>query len=307
MWAYEAQSSPVLGSQLAPDFVDLKVNLQNAYGYCERMTRINSRTFYMACNLLPFDKRQALHAMYAFCRSTDDLIDKAATGLQTNQADALVSHWRARLVPHHATANDPVPLAWADTQRRFAIPRGYADQLIDGITRDLRQTRYGSFGELTEYCYGVASTVGLMTMYVIGFRNEEALPYAVKLGIALQLTNILRDVGEDWRAGRLYLPQEELDDFGVSESAIANGRVDEKWRAFMRFQISRARQLYQEAEAGIALLDADGRFAIAAAAGLYRAILERIEANDYDVFRQRAHLGAWGKVRRLPHLWWAAR
>jgi phytoene synthase len=146
-----------------------------------------------------------------------------------------------------------------------------------------------------------------MAMHIIGFRNKEALPYAVKLGIALQLTNILRDVGEDWRAGRLYLPQDELADFGVSEGMVADGRIDRKWRDFMRFQIERARHLYNDAQPGIKLLDPDGRFAIAAAAGLYRAILERIEANDFDVFRQRAYISGWQKARRLPAFWWTSR
>jgi phytoene synthase len=208
--------------------------------------------------------------------------------------------------PHHS-AHDPVPLAWADAQRRFSIPQGYANQLIEGIMRDLCQNRYATFAELTEYCYGVASTVGFMSMHIIGFRDQDALPYALKLGVALQLTNILRDVGEDWRVGRLYLPQDELEDFGICERAIAEGTIDKRWQEFMRFQIERARHLYNEAQPGIKLLDADGRFAIAAAAGLYRAILERIEANDYDVFRQRAYLNKWGKISLLPSLWWRSR
>ena len=298
-WAHEAMASPVLGSNITTD----EQGLAHAYDYCKQITSINSRTFYMACTLLSPAKRQAVHAMYAFCRSTDDLVDKAGPGVNVEE---LLVNWRSRLTNHHPAAHDPVPLAWADAQRRFGIPRGYADQLIEGITRDLHQTRYESFAELTEYCYGVASTVGLMSMHVIGFRDKEALPYAVKLGIALQLTNILRDVGEDWRAGRLYLPQDELDDFGIEESVMTEGRVDKKWRAFMQFQIARARQLYDEAQAGIEMLDPNGRFAIAAAAGLYRAILERVEANDYDVFRQRAYVSTWHKVRRLPALWWAS-
>jgi phytoene synthase len=286
-----------LGSNISTD----NHALTCAYEYCKEITRINSRTFYAACNFLSPGKRQAVHALYAFCRSTDDLVDKAR---QTTNHNALFANWRSRLANHHPSAHDPVPLAWADAQARYSIPRGYADQLIDGITRDLRQTRYESFEELTEYCYGVASTVGLMSMHVIGFRDEKALPYAVKLGIALQLTNILRDVGEDWRAGRLYLPQDELDRFGLNEADVEAGRIDDRWRAFMRFQIARARQLYDEAQSGIRMLDPDGRFAIAAAATLYRAILERIEANDYDVIHHRAYVSTWGKVRRLPTLWW---
>lgn len=299
-WAHEALASPVLGSHIAMD----DGALSNAYFYCQQVTRVNSRTFFMASNLLARQKRQAVRALYAFCRTTDDLVDKAQA---TSDVAGMLADWRSRLTTYHPCEYDPIPLAWADTQRRYGIPRGYADQLIDGITRDLRQNRYETFAELTEYCYGVASTVGLMTMHIIGFRTKEALPYAVKLGIALQLTNILRDVGEDWRSGRLYLPQDELAAFGLSEADIATGRITDNWRKFMGFQIERARQLYEEIQPGIQMLDADGRFAIAAAAGLYRAILEQIEANDYDVFHQRASLSTWQKARRLPGLWWASR
>lgn len=300
VWAHEALATPTLGNRVSAD----DHALTHAYDYCRRITLLNSRTFYTACRFLSPEKSRALHALYAFCRSTDDLVDKA--GPNTN-LDALLSNWRSRLTHHHPSAHDPVPLAWADTQERYGIPQGYADQLIDGIARDIRQNRYESFVELTEYCYGVASTVGLMAMHIIGFRDRQALPYAVKLGIALQLTNILRDVGEDWRAGRLYLPLEELDEFGLSEADIAEGRIDDNWRAFMCFQIDRARYLYEEAQVGIKMLAPDGRFAVAAAAGLYCAILDRIEANDYDVIRQRAYLSTWGKVWRLPAYWWSTR
>ena len=125
--------------------------------------------------------------------------------------------------------------------------------------------------------------------------------------MALQLTNILRDVGEDWRAGRLYLPQDELADYGLAEDDIENGVVDDRWRAFMRFQIDRTRTLYAEAVPGIALLDPDGRFAIGAAAGLYRGILDDIEAHDYDVFSRRAHVSTVGKLVKLPGIWWGSR
>ncbi|MEO8392138.1 MAG: squalene/phytoene synthase family protein, partial [Chloroflexota bacterium] len=130
-----------------------------------------------------------------------------------------------------------------------------------------------------------------------------ALPYAVKLGVALQMTNILRDVGEDWQAGRLYLPQEELAAFHLTEADIGRGQSGARWRDFMRFQIERTRRLYDEAEPGIAMLNPDGRFAISAAADLYRAILTDIEAHDYDVFSRRAHIGAVGKLARLPRIW----
>ena len=304
--AYEAFNTPTAASAtnratgMAASVADAV--FEEAYTYCAQLTRASSRTFYLASRLLPGGKRQAVRALYAFCRATDDMIDQMAL----DDAPRLLDDWKAR-VEGPPNAYDPIPLAWADTRARYRIPHGYEAQLIEGIARDLRQRRYATFAELAEYCYGVASTVGLMVMHIVNFQSEDALPYAVKLGIALQLTNILRDVAVDWRAGRLYLPLEELAGFGLSEDNIARGTADDRWRAFMRFQIARTRALYAEAEPGIALLDAEGRFAIAAAAGLYRAILADIEAHDYDVFHRRAHVGTWGKLRRLPGMWWATR
>jgi 15-cis-phytoene synthase len=297
--AYEAFTSPASGHLVNAEHTAY----EEAYDYCDRLIKANSRTFYVASSLLPRHKRRAVRALYAFCRATDDLIDQipAPAG-----AHVQLANWQSRLGAT-PSAYDPIPLAWAVTKARYRIPHGYESQLIEGIARDLCQHRYATFAELTEYCYGVASTVGLMVMHIVDFRGEAALPYAVKLGIALQLTNILRDVGADWQAGRLYLPLDELAHFGLSEPDIALGNVDTRWRAFMRFQIARTRALYAEAEPGIALLDPDGRFAIAAAASLYRAILDDIEAHDFDVFHRRAHIGLWGKLSRLPRAWWTAR
>jgi phytoene synthase len=140
-------------------------------------------------------------------------------------------------------------------------------------------------------------------MYIVGFKSQDALPYAIKLGVALQLTNILRDVGEDYRNGRVYLPQAELKAFGIKETDLARGVNDDKWKAFMKFQIARTRQLYKESEAGIALLEREGQLAIGASSGFYQGILDAIEANNYDVFSQRASLSNWQKISRIPALW----
>jgi phytoene synthase len=276
--------------------------LDAAFAYCEEVTAVHSRSFHMASALLPAEKRRAVRALYAFCRVTDDIVDE---GGETAVSELEI--WKTRAFSPEPPANDYVAHAWAETRIMHQIPNRYAEQLVEGIARDLVQTRYQTFADLATYSYGVASTVGLMSMHIIGYRGPEAIPYAIKLGLALQLTNILRDVAEDWARGRVYLPQDELAAFGLTEQDIDNGRVTDKWRAFMRFQIARNRQLYEEAWPGIAMLGEDGRFAIAAAAELYRAILEDIENHDYDVFSRRAHVGTWGKVRRLPSLWWRTR
>lgn len=271
-----------------------------AYTYCQQLTREHSRTFYMASGLLPKEKRRGARALYAFCRVCDDIVDEQQ---ESNDPVAELAKWRGHPQQASSDVADPVAIAWADTRSRFQIPWRYGEQLIEGVSRDLSQVRYPTFDALAHYCYGVASTVGLMAMHIIGFESTDAIPYAIRLGVALQLTNILRDIDEDWRAGRVYLPQDELTAFGLSEDSIAAGQVDDRWRAFMRFQIQRTRDLYDEAMPGIALLDKDGRLAITAAAELYRGILDDIEASDYNVFGRRAHLTTWEKVSRLPSIW----
>jgi phytoene synthase len=254
----------------------------------------------MASGLLPRAKRRGARALYAFCRVCDNLVD-APQG--EDDPRAALERWRCQVLDVQSAGDDPVAVAWADTRTRYKIPWRYAEQLIAGVAQDLDQARYQTFDELAEYCYGVASTVGLMAMHIIGFQDVRAIPYAVKLGVALQLTNILRDIGEDWRNGRLYLPQEELAAFGLDERDIAARVVDDRWRSLMQFQIERTRRLYAEALPGVALLNKDGRFAITAAAQLYRSILDDIELHDYDVFRRRAYVTKWGKLAQLPGIW----
>ncbi len=300
-WAYEGIANPP--GELCLGIPD--ESLEHAYATCDAITAQHSRTFLLASGLLPFAKRRAVRALYAFCRTSDDIVDRNPEG-ETAEPQAALRDWRQRALGYSTDEADGFLLAWIDTCATYSIPRIYAEQLIDGVAQDLICNRYATFEELTVYCYAVASTVGLMSMHIVGFTDPTAVPYAVKLGVALQLTNILRDVGEDWRSGRLYLPTEELAAFGLCEADVAAGQVDERWRAFMRYQIERVRRLYADALPGIALLHPDGRFAIAAAAELYRCILDDIEAHDYAVFHRRAHVGTFGKLRRLPAIWWRA-
>lgn len=276
--------------------------IEAAYRACEDLIRRHSQSFHWASALLPRPKRRAVRALYAFCRVTDDLADQPGDDPETDLA-----RWRRIALSPNPPADEPVAVAWADTRIRYRIPPLYAEQLIDAIAQDLRRRRYETFEELADYCYGVASTVGLMSMHITGFSGPEAVPYAVRLGVALQLTNILRDVGEDWRMGRLYLPLEELQAFGISVDQIAAGRVDDRWRSFMRFQIERARGLYAAAWPGLRYLSPDGRRAIAAAALLYQGILDAIEAQGYDVFGRRARISWAGRIRRMLQALWRSR
>ena len=272
--------------------------LEQAYGHCETLTSYHSRSFYLASALLKGEARRSVRALYAFCRTTDDIVDETV-----GDPGGALQLWRERALSWNPPSHDLVAVAWADARAKSSIPQRYAEQLIDGVARDLYQSRYRTFEELSTYCYGVASTVGLMSMHIVGYQSEEAVRYAVKLGVALQLTNILRDVAEDWERGRFYLPQEELAAFSLDESDIARGIVTDRWRQFMKFQIARARRIYEQAWPGINMLSPDGRLAIASAATFYREILTDIERHDYDVFSRRAHISKWGKMRRLPGIW----
>lgn len=197
-------------------------------------------------------------------------------------------------------------LLWARVRKSYAVNRRYEKELIDGVRMDLASKTYATWAELENYCYHVASTVGLLSIPIIGLvpgaQLETAERYARQLGIALQLTNILRDVGEDLNRGRIYLPEEDLARFGLTYQDIHARVVDERFRALLRFEIARARELYAAALPGIALLSSSARPAVAAAASLYAAILGQIEKIDFQVYLQRAHTSAFQKLVLLPKI-----
>lgn len=266
----------------------------------ERSIRVNSKTFYFATSLLPAARRRSVRALYAFCRATDDLVDvHHATAAQ-------VKEWRAAASRPQEQQTDPVLYAWAAVRRHYAIDPRYEDELVTGVELDTEPRRYATWEELENYCYHVASTVGLLSMPIVGLRKgitfEQAAPYAIKLGIALQLTNILRDVGGDARNGRVYLPESDLAMFGLTREDILAHVQDERFDALMKFEIKRARKLYQEAMPGIAMLSLSGQLAVGTAALLYRAILDEIEAIHYLVHHMRAYTSQRKKLAMLPSI-----
>jgi 15-cis-phytoene synthase len=260
--------------------------LAELYREAARVTALGSRSFYFATRFLPRDLARAAHAVYWFCRYTDDLVDECGT---VEQGRRDLEKWAGRVEAalRGCEPSHPVLKVFLDTARAKNIPSEYPLELIEGMRMDLNGTRYRNFAELRTFCYRVASVVGLMMSHAIGF-EDPALDYAIDLGIAMQLTNILRDIAEDWQRGRVYLPSEEMERFGYSERALAGGERTPEFRALMRFQVARARDYYDRAVPGIALLDPRGRFAVQVAADVYREILSVIEARDYDVFGGRA-------------------
>ena len=260
---------------------------------CSEITREKGRTFHLASHFQTPARRRALHAIYAYCRIADDIVDRAAT---RDEATALLAGWEAQLdAPSH-----PVAQTFAVTRAIYGIPVEPAHDLIDGIRSDLQPEPFATWDDLRGYCYRVAGTVGLLTAPVLGCSQASALPRAVDLGIAMQLTNILRDVGEDARQQRVYLPLADLDAFGCTPESLLSGRPVGRFRDLMAFEIARARNLYASARPGIAALSPAGQMTALAASRLYASILTRIEELDYDVFNTRATVHTRRKLGALP-------
>jgi phytoene synthase len=266
------------------------------------MTRHHAKSFYFASHVLPAQKRIDAYAVYAFCRHVDDQIDLVPDEPARVRALAeLEELLRAAYLPGEDAESSGHSLPWLrafrETIRRRAIPAGYFKDLLKGVEMDRGRVRLRTWDELDTYCYHVASVIGLIMVHVLTEPAPELLKPARDLGTAMQLTNILRDIAEDWRRDRLYLPADELEKFGLTEDDIARQRTGDSFRAMMRFQIARARAYYSQAESGIAALPADGsRFCARLMSTVYGAILDEIERVDYDVYRGRVRVSFYRKL-----------
>ena len=278
---------------------------------CERIVREHARTFALASRLLPAQKRRGAFAFYAFCRVADDIVDLADPRDPGAATRALADYDRDLAQALAGRPDAPVfrELLWA--VREFGVPGGLLHELIAAVARDLSPVRYESWTELSSYCEGVASTVGEMCAYVFGVDGgapaiRRALRYARTLGVAMQLTNILRDVGEDARRGRCYLPDEDLAMFGLTRDDVLHDprlASDERWRPLMAFEVGRARALYEAARPGLDLLSVDAQACARACSGGYAAILGAIEQNGYDSISSRARIDVWSRVSVLWSAW----
>jgi len=262
------------------------MSMEALYRRAAEATAVGSRSFYFATRFFPQTLARSAHAVYWFCRHTDDLVDEAGS---IEQGREQLEDWSRQVEAafQGEEPSHPVLRLFLEAVTRHGIPLEYPRDLIEGMRMDLSGTQFQDFDGLWKFCYRVASVVGLMMSHVIGFR-PPALEYAIDLGVAMQLTNILRDVGEDLGRGRIYLPLVEMQCFGYSEEELRAHVRNEAFLELMRFQIARARVYYERAMPGIGLLDADGRFAVQIAAEVYRQILHQIEAANYDVFSRRA-------------------
>jgi len=272
-----------------------------AYEYCRDLTKREAKNWYYGFISLPPEKRHAIYAAYAFSRECDDDSDAEAT---LEEKRAAIERTRKRLdQAYSGQTDDPILLALHDAAKRYDIPRRHFEELIDGVEMDLEVTRYADFEALRGYCWKVASVVGLICLQIFGYDDPRAPEFAADLGLALQLTNIMRDVQEDAQRGRIYLPLDELQRFGYSEEELLAGEYNEPFRRLMAFQAQRAWHFHQRGEQLLPLLDMRARACTAVMQGIYREILQRIEASDFDVYSHRVGLKGREKLGLTAGVW----
>jgi len=268
---------------------ELSPALAAAYEHCDELTRRAASNFAWAFRLLPADRRRALSAVYAFCRSADDLADEPG---QAVDVPKLLARWRVELDAAYAgRPQHPIGVALADAVRRFAIPREHFEAVVSGVEMDTTRDRYETWeDDLALYCYRVAGAVGLICIEIFGYQNPSAREYAVELGLAFQLTNILRDVAEDAARGRIYLPRADLRRFGVAEADLLAGRFSEAFREVMAFESARAGEHYGRARFLLAEEDRQSLAPAEAMRLIYEQLLRRITYRRWDVFGPRVAL-----------------
>lgn len=280
-----------------------------AYAHCRAITRHHAKTFYMATRFLPNHKQRSIFAIYGLCRYLDDLVDESEDLIHHKKISHLeveekLNRFRTKLLNTYRglEQDDPILIAFSDTLNLYDISIDLPLLLMDGVMSDLIKKRYSTFDELYDYSYKVASVVGLMTSEVFGYSNRKALDHAVDLGIAMQLTNILRDVGEDLAKGRIYLPAEDLERFGISEKDLFSHELSPRFVEMMKFQVQRAQSYYNSADRGIPMLTRDSRLPVCLARENYSRILQKIEENGYNVFNRRAFLNSTEKLSMVPRV-----
>jgi len=272
----------------------MTLSLADSYRYCEQVARREAGNFYHAFRVLPRGQRQAMCALYAFLRLTDDLGDSLEPAAKKR---TLLADWRQRF--ERSLARDythSLHQAFHDTINTYQIPIQYLHDVIDGVEMDLDTASYATFADLYRYCYRVASAVGLACIHIWGFTDDRAKEHAEKAGIAFQLTNILRDLGEDVARGRIYLPAEDLDRFDYPACKLTRKERDDHFRSLMSFEIERARSYYDSSERLAPLLHPPGRAVFQVMTRTYRGLLDAMEKRDYDVFSSRICLSQWRKL-----------
>ena len=279
--------------------------LQRSYDECKKLNSQHGKTYYLATLLLPKEKRSYVHALYGFARYADEIVDDLSSTLTIDEKRAFLRSWGAGRIAdlHSGKSSDYIGRALVDTVNRFNIPIEHFEAFLHSMEMDLYRTEYQNYEDLMEYVYGSAAVIGLQMVPVLGALSDDAYEPAKKLGIAFQLANFIRDVGEDLDRGRIYLPLDELAQFKVSREMLETRVLTPEIIAALKFQIDRVRQLQREAAPGIAMLAPESRPCIEAASELYCGIVDEVEKIGYDVFRRRAKTSTLRRISVALPAW----
>jgi len=276
----------------------MDIELELCFKHNRQLLKFYSKSFYLSTLLLPRNRRKAVFALYGFCRFADNLVDKPR-----NRSKEEIIHeihcleQELKIAYRSSESEHPVLCSFIHTAQKYQIPVEYPLELFKGILMDVEHQQYKDFDELHLFCYRVAGVVGLMMTHILGYTNDRAFEYATKLGIAMQLTNILRDIQEDKNNGRIYLPLDEMKRFNIDENDIVQERYSSSLKNLIKFSANRAHQYYEDAEPGIKMLTKECQFAIYSASCIYRNILDEIEKNDYNPFKGRVYVSQAKKMK----------
>lgn len=273
--------------------------LRKSYAECKRLNAQHGKTYYLATLLLPPAKRPFVHALYGFARYADEIVDDLSSTLSDEEKASALKSWGDQVLADIkiGKSHDHIGAALVDTVNRFAIPLSYFEAFLRSMTMDLTITEYHTYEDLLEYVYGSAAVIGLQMVPILGVLNPDAYAAAEKLGIAFQLANFIRDVGEDLERGRVYLPITELQASGVTRQMLEDRVLTPQIKAALQFQIARVRQLQKEATPGIAMLSPESRACIEAASELYCGIVDEVEKINYEIFTKRAKTSTWRRIK----------
>lgn len=273
--------------------------LAQSYAECRRLNALHGKTYYLATLILPAVKRPHVHALYGFARFADEIVDDLASTLSPEEKANELHTWGEKILGdiNRGESDDLIGRALVDTVKKFDIPVSYFHAFMRSMEMDLTVTRYNTYDDLMEYVYGSAVVIGLEMLPILGYSDDRALEAASALGTAFQLANFIRDIGEDLERGRIYIPLEELAQFGVTEEILLKRTMTPELIEAIKFQIARVRELQNIADAGIQYLSPVSRPGIRAASELYCGIVDEIEANNYDIFNKRARTSNWRRAK----------
>ena len=281
------------------------IHLEDAYDYCEQITRNEARNFYYAFITLPMRKKRAIYTAYAFCRRCDDAVDNSESTTEKKRLlDEIENNLKSGInLNKLILENNPIILATCAIIKEFNIPQQYFFDVIQGVRMDIEFTSFNSFDEVKEYCYKVASVIGLICIKIFGYSNPKAIDYAIDFGLAMQLTNILRDILDDLNENRCYLAFEEMDKFNYSINQLRESLYNDDFIQMMKFEVDRAKRYFESGSRLLPLVDTDSRICLFILSKIYSKILKKIERSNYNIFQTNYRLNTFEKLSIMGFTW----